>query len=55
MNVAAHYAVGLALAVALLGMAAGRLVGFVVERACAWPWCFAALEATAGAALWWEA
>lgn len=44
-----------ALAVALLGMAAGRLVGFAVERAGAWPWCFAALEAVAGAALWVEA
>lgn len=47
--------VRLALSVALLGMAAGRLVGFAVERAGPWPWCFAALEALAGAALWYEA
>lgn len=47
--------VRLALAVALLGMAGGRLVGFAVERAGAWPWCFAVLEAAAGAALWCEA
>lgn len=36
---------------ALLGMAAGRMVGFAVERAGRWPVTFAAVEVALGAAL----
>ena len=47
------YAPGIALtaAVALLGMAGGRVIGLCFERAGRWPWLFGALELLLGGAL----
>lgn len=41
----------LAAAVALLGMAGGRLWGFACERSGRWPWVFGVIEVVVGAAL----
>lgn len=38
-------------AVSLLGMAAGRIVSWCMERSGLWPWLFGAFEIAAGAAL----
>lgn len=47
------YAPGIRLtvAVALLGMAAGRILGFCLERCGRWPWLFGAGELALGGAL----
>ena len=47
------HAVGIRLtvAVALLGMAAGRMLGFCVERCGRWPWVFGCVELALGGAL----
>lgn len=47
------YAPGIRLtvAVALLGIATGRIVGFCLERCGRWPWLFGAVEIALGGAL----
>jgi hypothetical protein len=44
----------LAVAVALLGMAAGRVVSFSFERAGRWPWVFLVMETALAGLLLWE-
>jgi len=44
----------LAVAVALLGMAAGRVVSFGLERAGRWPWVFLVMESVLAGLLLWE-
>ena len=39
------------IAAALLGMAAGRAIGFCIERSGRWPWIFGALEIVGALAL----
>lgn len=41
-----------AVAVSLLGMAAGRLISWSIERTGCWPWVFGAIEVLAGGSLW---
>ena len=44
--------VQLTIAIALLGMAAGRVVAFFLERTGPWPWVFLVSEAVVGVLLW---
>ena len=53
-NVGLRSGVLLAVAVALLGMAAGRVVSFCFERAGRWPWVFLATESVLAGLLLWE-